>query len=127
VEIDKSFLDLAWYFAVGAGILLFLLIGLWLVRGFLAAGGATFLKSRNRRLGVVDQAPVDGRRRLLLLRRDGVEHLVMTGGPIDIVIETGIGAPERPESDRLEHHDPGPPTPLDDGRIRIAASETENA
>jgi len=127
VEIDKSFLDLAWYFAVGAGVLLFLLIGLWLVRGFLAAGGVSFLKSRNRRLGVVDQAPVDGRRRLILVRRDGVEHLVMTGGPIDMVIETGIGAPEKSGSDRLEQHDPGPQTPLDDGRIRIAASETENA
>ena len=29
----------------------------------------------------------------LLVRRDDVEHLVMTGGPADIVIESGIGAP----------------------------------
>jgi hypothetical protein len=42
------------------------------------------------RLDVVEQSNVDGRRRLLLIRRDDVEHLIMTGGPIDLVIETGI-------------------------------------
>jgi len=26
----------------------------------------------------------------VLIRRDGVEHLIMTGGPVDVVIETGI-------------------------------------
>lgn len=52
-----------------------------------------------KRLAVVDQANVDGRRKLLLIRRDGVEHLVMTGGPVDVVIETGIQPPEIPERD----------------------------
>jgi hypothetical protein len=47
------------------------------------------------RLDVVEQSNVDGRRRLLLIRRDDVEHLIMTGGPVDMVIETGI-KPERP-------------------------------
>jgi hypothetical protein len=45
-----------------------------------------------KRIDVVEQAPVDGKRKLLLIRRDNVEHLVMTGGPVDIVIESGIGA-----------------------------------
>lgn len=44
------------------------------------------------RLSVVEQTSVDNRRKLLLVRRDGVEHLIMTGGPVDVVIETGIGA-----------------------------------
>ena len=32
------------------------------------------------------------------IRRDDVEHLIMTGGPVDVVIETGIGQqpPRRP-------------------------------
>jgi flagellar protein FliO/FliZ len=47
------------------------------------------------RLEVIEDTNVDGRRRLLLIRRDDVEHLVMTGGPVDVVIETGIG--ERPQ------------------------------
>ena len=44
----------------------------------------------DRRLDVVEHASVDGRRRLILVRRDNVEHLIMTGGPVDVVIETGI-------------------------------------
>ena len=43
------------------------------------------------RIEVVAQANMDGRRKLHLIRRDDVEHLVMTGGPVDVVIETGIG------------------------------------
>jgi flagellar protein FliO/FliZ len=44
------------------------------------------------RLGVSEQAAVDSRRRLVLVRRDDVEHLIMTGGPVDVVIETNIAA-----------------------------------
>jgi hypothetical protein len=33
---------------------------------------------------------VDGRRKLVLIRRDNVEHLVMIGGPSDVVIEPNI-------------------------------------
>ena len=47
------------------------------------------------RLAVMEQANVDGRRKLLLIRRDDVEHLIMTGGPVDVVIETNIAAPAR--------------------------------
>jgi flagellar protein FliO/FliZ len=55
-------------------------------------GGWLFRQRPEPRLGVVEQAAVDSRRRLLLIRRDGVEHLIMTGGPVDVVIETGIQA-----------------------------------
>lgn len=47
-------------------------------------------KSREPRLMVLDAAAVDPRRRLVLIRRDEVEHLIMIGGPTDIVIESGI-------------------------------------
>ena len=56
-----------------------------------------FFKPRPEpRLGVIEQASVDGKRRLLLIRRDDVEHLIMTGGPVDVLIETGIGEKRRP-------------------------------
>jgi hypothetical protein len=45
------------------------------------------------RLAVMEQANLDGKRKLVLIRRDDVEHLIMTGGPVDVVIETGIAAP----------------------------------
>jgi len=57
-----------------------------------------FRQKGERRLEVVDHANVDSRRKLLLIRRDSVEHLVMTGGPVDVVIETGITPPPAPQS-----------------------------
>jgi hypothetical protein len=55
-----------------------------LVRGF----GSKRLAAN--RLAVVDAAAVDGRRRLVLIRRDNVEHLLMIGGRTDIVVEPNI-------------------------------------
>lgn len=46
--------------------------------------------ARDARIGVSEIASIDGKRKLLLIHRDGVEHLVMTGGPVDLVIEQGI-------------------------------------
>ena len=70
---------------------------------FKAVGGARRrrLREQHARLSIVDVEEVDGRRRLVLIRRDAVEHLVMIGGPTDLVIETGIGASRTlPASDR---------------------------
>lgn len=53
-------------------------------------GSGLFGPRAERRLDVVEQSNVDGRRRLVLIRRDEVEHLIMTGGPVDVVIETNI-------------------------------------
>jgi flagellar protein FliO/FliZ len=79
-----------------------IVVGGLLLKGYLAQGsnpasftGVLFGPKSDKRLEVVDQANVDGRRRLLLLRRDNVEHLIMTGGPVDVVIETGIESPGR--------------------------------
>ena len=47
-------------------------------------------RGRQPRLAVIDAAPVDGRRRLVLIRRDNVEHLIMIGGPTDVVVEQNI-------------------------------------
>ena len=48
-------------------------------------------KGRQPRLAVTDAVPVDSHRRLILVRRDDVEHLILIGGPSDIVVESGIG------------------------------------
>jgi hypothetical protein len=53
-------------------------------------------RAREHRLLVLDAAAVDAKRRLVLIRRDDTEHLIMIGGPTDIVIETGIGDANRP-------------------------------
>jgi flagellar protein FliO/FliZ len=69
------------------------LIGIiaWLVRRFGAnriGSGAT--RGRQPRLAVIDATSVDGRRRLVLVRRDNTEHLLMIGGPTDVVVEANI-------------------------------------
>ncbi|MDH6266677.1 hypothetical protein M2360_002073 [Rhizobium sp. SG_E_25_P2] len=57
-------------------------------------------RAREHRLHVLDAAAVDAKRRLVLIRRDDTEHLIMIGGPTDIVIETGI-IPGRPLSGEI--------------------------
>src|SRR5690349_17278810 len=47
-------------------------------------------RSRQPRLGIVDVYDLDRQRQLILLRRDNVEHLLLIGGPNDVVIETNI-------------------------------------
>ncbi|MCP3465149.1 MULTISPECIES: flagellar biosynthetic protein FliO [unclassified Bradyrhizobium] len=83
-----------------AFIVVLALIGLaaWLVRRFATNRlGANTQRGRMPRLAVIDAAAVDGRRRLVLVRRDNVEHLLMIGGPTDIVVEPNIvrAAPSR--------------------------------
>src|ERR1700760_2110864 len=79
------------------------LIGLaaWLVRRFASNRlGANTNRGRMPRLAVIDAAAVDGRRRLVLVRRDNIEHLLMIGGPSDIVVEANI-VRAQPSRDQL--------------------------
>jgi hypothetical protein len=90
----------------------------WAVRRF---GGGRLghanARGRQPRLAVIDSAPVDGRRRLVLIRRDNVEHLLMIGGPSDVVVEPnivrGVAAPReappaRPPTEALPRPAPLP-------------------
>jgi len=66
-------------------------VAAWLVRRFASNRlGASTNRGRMPRLAVIDAAAVDGRRRLVLVRRDNIEHLLMIGGPTDIVVESNI-------------------------------------
>jgi flagellar protein FliO/FliZ len=50
--------------------------------------------SSTRRLEIVETASVDGRRRLVLVRRDDVEHLLIIGQNSETVIESRIKPPQ---------------------------------
>jgi len=65
-------------------------VAAWAVRRFGSARLAGAARGRQPRLAVIDYASVDARRRLILIRRDNVEHLVMVGGPTDVVVESNI-------------------------------------
>lgn len=62
--------------------------------GTFVAGG----RNRKTRLAVMDATAVDSHRRLVLIRRDDIEHLLLIGGPTDVVVERDIrlSAPRRP-------------------------------
>lgn len=86
--------DILFYVFMLALVALVIVAVLWAIKAHMAGESPTsalFGPRPERRLAVVEHASVDGRRRLILIRRDGVEHLIMTGGPVDVVIETGIG------------------------------------
>ena len=78
-------------FALGI-VLVLIVLGLWALK-LLTRGTANIARGR-KRVAVVDTAMVDGKRQLLIIRRDNVEHLILTGGPQDLVIESGIPAAE---------------------------------
>ena len=70
--------------------LIFILIVVKIIRrassGTFVAGG----RNRKTRLAVMDATAVDSHRRLVLVRRDDVEHLLLIGGTSDIVVEQNI-------------------------------------
>lgn len=84
------------YLQIGAALLLVIaLIGLL---GFVLRRTGLGLRlpqtrGRQRRLSVIEALPLDNRRRLVLIRRDGCEHLLLLGHQQDVVIETGIQPP----------------------------------
>jgi hypothetical protein len=91
-------------------------LAVWAFKAFVLGGGrggSGLLRQRDRRLGVVESTVVDACRKLLLVRRDDVEHLIMIGGPVDMLIETGIQG--------RRHLEP----PLED--VIIARSDTRPA
>jgi flagellar protein FliO/FliZ len=71
------------------------LIGIvaWLARKAGLGTRVVRAKGMAKRLSIVEVSPVDAKRRLVLVRRDGVEHLVLLGATNETVIETGIAPP----------------------------------
>jgi flagellar protein FliO/FliZ len=65
----------------------------WLARrfGFGLPAGAP--RRGQRRLQVLETAALDAKRRLVLVRRDEREHLLLIGATSETVIESGIEAP----------------------------------
>lgn len=74
----------------------------WAVRRFGFANKIPVTKSRDRRLGVIEVLPVDARRRLVLLRKDDREHLVLLGQGPDLLIESDNSPLDRSHSETNE-------------------------
>lgn len=104
-------------FALGIVIVL-IILGVWLLKMVFNAS-TNVARGRNRRLSVVDSMQLDPKRQLLIVRRDNVEHLILTGGPQDVVVETGIAVEDVPASQPSRR-----PVPMVAGRkpVRVSAA-----
>jgi hypothetical protein len=91
--------DMLYYLAIVLFVAVAMIGGAFAVRTYLGgsspmqAVGSLFGPKPDRRISVSEQYNLDAKRRLILIRRDDVEHLIMTGGPVDMVIEQNISAP----------------------------------
>ena len=79
-------------FALALVAVLLLIVALgWVLRRYGPGGAGP--KGSGRRIGVLESASVDAKRRLVLVRRDGVEHLLLLSPSHETVVETGISPP----------------------------------
>jgi flagellar protein FliO/FliZ len=113
-----------------------LLVGLvyWLVRQFTGARLHGAGRGRGPRLAIIDALSIDSRRKLVLIRRDHIEHLILIGGPSDLVVEPSIvrgvpagsrprqGQPQRPPQPQQNVATPQPQPQANQAHAQVPAT-----
>ena len=74
------------YIITAAIILAVLIIGMLVFKAL----NRTVRGRKGQRLGISEYHEIDKTRRLVLVRRDETEHLILIGGAHDLVVESGI-------------------------------------
>lgn len=82
--------DVYWRLVGALALVVALIFAIAWIAKRLGLGGRFATPRGKRRLAVQEVLPLDGKRRVVLLKRDGVEHLLLLGIGTDLVIETGI-------------------------------------
>src|SRR5262245_58868638 len=103
-------------------------IAWWLVRQYSGVRIGGIGRGRVPRLAVVEATHVDRRRKLVLVRRDNVEHLLLIGGPADLVVEPGINRqrmrpPQQPgqtQNGAVPGLQPAAPVPVETSPVEAA-------
>jgi flagellar protein FliO/FliZ len=81
-------------FAAALAIVLGLIaLATWLARRYFGGGAFARTGRSRRRVAVVEVTPIDAKSRLILIRRDAAEHLLLLGPTGAIVVEAGIAPP----------------------------------
>ncbi|MCB1503285.1 MAG: flagellar biosynthetic protein FliO [Bauldia sp.] len=78
------------YVVTAAVVFGLIVLVVWSIRRYTGGGARPPARGRLPRLAVVDTLDIDKKRQLVLVRRDNVEHLIMIGGPSDVVVEPSI-------------------------------------
>ncbi|WP_420348806.1 hypothetical protein [Pelagibius sp.] len=130
-------MDLAEYFRffLALGFVLVLIAGLAALvrRSGLGDRLAVSKSTGPRRLDLIEVRPIDAKRKLVLLRRDDREHLVLLGHGSDLLIESAIpappasrdrvaGRPSAPDANADTDAAPGSPLARFAAKLRGAAS-----
>jgi len=87
--------QIAFFIAVMFVVLAFILILAWVAKRYLGGdrpsrSKGSPLRRRERRLSMVEAASISPRHKLVLVRRDNVEHLLLLGGGSELVVESRI-------------------------------------
>ena len=76
---------------IGFGVILILIFLLtWIMKKLNLVSARIARQGEDPRLSIKEVIAVDHKRRLLLVRRDSVEHLLLIGGETDLLVEHGI-------------------------------------
>ena len=78
------------YFLAALLFVLALMGGLSLLLKKLGIAGPAMITPAKRRLKVIENMPLDARRRVVLIERDNQQHLILLGQHNDLVIEQNI-------------------------------------
>jgi len=73
-------------------VIVLIVLAVWLIK-LVGDASASVGRGRNRRLMVIDSVAIDNKRQAIIIRRDETEHLIVIGGPNDLVVESGFEAP----------------------------------
>lgn len=87
--------QIAFFVAVMFVVLALILLLAWVAKRYMGGGRTTRtkgspLRRRERRLSMVEAASVSPRHKLVLVRRDNTEHLLLLGGATELVVESRI-------------------------------------
>ncbi len=105
--VGESAANIVGFILIFAIILGGIFVVLSIIRRFSGGGFASNGRTgRQPRLSVMDAAAVDSRRKLVLIRRDDVEHLLLIGGPTDVVVEQNIVMESRANSRQATRIEP---------------------
>ncbi|MBN2752053.1 MAG: FliO/MopB family protein [Rhodospirillaceae bacterium] len=83
-----------------------ILLAAWLIRRLGLGMSVSRSGAKSRRLSILEIRPIDAQRRLVLVSRDDVQHLLLVGGGQDLVVETKIDPlPAEDPLDRVHFRD----------------------
>jgi len=107
-------------------VLVLIVLGVWALKLVFKASGS-ISRGRQRRLAVIDTIVLDAKRSLILIRRDNVEHLIISNGGNDVVVESGIivsapkSNPPNPPNQSNQPHNPASAQSAPNGEQDAAA------